>query len=273
MELSNIPLTFLFLLYLVTFLLLLSLVLLSDTLLTFLFLLTLVTLSLLLNLVLLSDTFLTFLVLLTLLTFLLVLTLVLLSDTFLTFLFLLTFVFILLFKFSKPPKFPPGPPALPLVGSLPFLPGGTGSERFVSDYVSSYGPVTGLVTGDYYLAMINDWRLARTLLAKEEFSGRLENHTTRIQSLGGKNLGLWSIDGPFYHSQKLFLVKQLKQFGFGKNSLETVIVEQAKNLVGYLEENTGRQLINKGVFAIPVTNVLWSMMAGLVGLFNIPCIC
>ena len=191
---------------------------------------------------------------------------------------LLTLVFILLFKwlislFSKPPKFPPGPPAIPLVGSVPFLPG-TGIERFVSDYVSSFGPVTGLVTGSYYLAMINDWRLARTLLTKEEFSGRLENYTTRwARSVGGRNLGLVFVDGPFYHSQKLFLVKQLKQFGFGKNSLETVIVEQANNLADYLEENTGRQVINKGVFATPVINILWSMMAGLVGLFNIQCIC
>ena len=207
-------------------------------------------------------------------TFFLLLTLVLLSASLPTVLFLLTLVFILLFKFSKPPKFPPGPPALPLVGSLPFLPGGTGIERFVNDYVSSYGPVTGLVTGDYYLVMINDWRLARTLFAKEEFSGRLENYTTRwAKSVGGKNLGLSFIDGPFYHSQKIFLVKQLKQFGFGKTSLETVILEQANNLVDYLEENTGRQVINKGVFAMPVINILWSMMAGLVGLFNIQCLC
>ena len=207
-------------------------------------------------------------------TFFLLLTLVLLGATLPTVLFLLTLVFILLFKFSKPPRFPPGPPALPLVGSLPFLPGGTGIERFVSDYVSSYGPVTGLVTGDYYLVMINDWRLARTLFAKEEFSGRLENYTTRwAKSVGGKNLGLSFIDGPFYHSQKIFLVKQLKQFGFGKISLETVILEQANNLVDYLEENTGRQVINKGVFAMPVINILWSMMAGLVGLFNIQCLC
>ena len=60
---------------------------------------------------------------------------------------LLTILFLLLFKYlfsclRKPPNFPPGPPHLPVLGSLPFLPG-TGTERFVSEYVSSFGAVTG----------------------------------------------------------------------------------------------------------------------------------
>ena len=149
-----------------------------------------------------------------------------------------------------------------MIGSLPFLPG-TGTERFVSEYVASYGPVTGLRVGSYNAAMINDWRLAKALFTKEEFSGRLQNYTTKwARSLGGKNLGVVFTDGSFYNSQKLFLVKQLKQFGFGKTSLETVIVEQANSMANYLEENAGKQMIKKEVFATPVINILWSIMAG-----------
>ena len=181
---------------------------------------------------------------------------------------LMTLVLILLFKwlislFRKPPRFPPGPPTLPLIGSLPFLPG-TGTEKFVSEHVASYGPVTGMVAGSYYVAMVNDWKLAKSLFTKEEFSGRLQNYTTQwARSLGGRNLGVAFTDGAFFNSQKLFLVKQLKQFGFGKTSLETVIVEQANRLVSYLEENADKQVIKKEVFATPVINILWSMMAGL----------
>ena len=149
-----------------------------------------------------------------------------------------------------------------MIGSLPFLPG-TGTERFVSEHVAAYGPVTGLRVGSYNVAMINDWRLAKTLFTKEEFSGRVQNYTTKwARSLGGKNLGVALTDGAFYNSQKLFLVKQLKQFGFGKTSLETVIVEQANSMASYLEENAGKQVIKKDVFATPVINILWSMMAG-----------
>ena len=61
---------------------------------------------------------------------------------------LLTLALVLLFKWiisllQKPPLFPPGPPSVPVLGSLPFLPG-RGVEKFVSEYVSSFGPVTGM---------------------------------------------------------------------------------------------------------------------------------
>lgn len=90
---------------------------------------------------------------------------------------LLTIFLLILFKyiikhFQRPPKFPPGPPWLPVLGSAPFLPG-SGTEKFVSDYIGSFGPVTGLIQGSYYIAMINDWKLAKYLFSKEEFSSRL----------------------------------------------------------------------------------------------------
>ena len=45
--------------------------------------------------------------------------------------------------------------------------------RFVSDKVASYGPVTGIFLGSYPTIIINDWKLARSLFLKEEFSGRI----------------------------------------------------------------------------------------------------
>ena len=131
-------------------------------------------------------------------------------------------------------------------------------------YVASFGPVTGLKTGSYHVAMINDWALAKQLFAREEFSGRLSNFTTRwARSVGGTNQGIVFTDGPLYHSQKHFMVKQLRNFGFGKTSLETVMVEQANLLTQHLEANTGKVLVNNELFATPIVNVLWSMMAGM----------
>ena len=112
--------------------------------------------------------------------------------------------------------------------------------------------------------MINDWALAKQLFAREEFSGRLSNFTTRwARSVGGTNQGIVFTDGPLYHSQKHFMVKQLRNFGFGKTSLETVMVEQANLLTEHLEANTGQVLVNNELFATPIVNVLWSMMAGM----------
>ena len=90
---------------------------------------------------------------------------------------LLTAFLILLFVkliskcFQKPKDFPPGPPHLPIIGSFPFL-AGRGLEKIVGAEVASYGPVTGLYAGAYPLVMINDWKLAKSLFSREEFSGR-----------------------------------------------------------------------------------------------------
>ena len=89
---------------------------------------------------------------------------------------LVTFLVVLLVRyvikcFCRPNNFPPGPPHLPIIGSYPFLKG-KGLEKIVGAQVASYGPVTGLFAGSYPLVMINDWKLAKTLFAREEFSGR-----------------------------------------------------------------------------------------------------
>ena len=73
---------------------------------------------------------------------------------------------------EKPAGFPPGPPRIPLAGSVPFL-RGIGVEKIVNSDVASYGPVTGLFAGMYPMVMVNDWKLAKSLFATEEFSGRL----------------------------------------------------------------------------------------------------
>ena len=80
-------------------------------------------------------------------------------------------IFLITFIFKKPRKFPPGPPRLPLVGSVPFL-SGRGVEKYFGEKVVSYGPVTGLYVASDPFVVINDWKLAKILFRKEEFSGR-----------------------------------------------------------------------------------------------------
>ena len=95
--------------------------------------------------------------------------------------FLLACVILIAIKLltRRPPRFPPGPLALPIMGSHPFLPG-EGTEKYVSEKVTSYGTVTGLFSGSYPLIVINDWRMVKSLFAREEFSGRIR-YKSKIQ--------------------------------------------------------------------------------------------
>jgi len=163
---------------------------------------------------------------------------------------------------EKPAGFPPGPPRIPLAGSVPFL-RGIGVEKIVNSDVASYGPVTGLFAGMYPMIMVNDWKLAKSLFAMEEFSGRLCNYTTDIaRSFGRANLGIVWADGPRWVGQKNFTVKQLKNFGFGKKDLEDVIVKEANDIVDHMLSNGDCVLIDSYLFGVSALNVLWNMVAG-----------
>ena len=89
------------------------------------------------------------------------------------------------------------------------------------------------------------------------------NYTTLwARSVKGKNLGLVMTDGDFQTRQKNFCMKQLKNFGFGKKDFESVILEQARELVKYLERKEGKMTINNSVFSTSAVNLIWSLVAG-----------
>ena len=69
-------------------------------------------------------------------------------------------------------------------------------------------------------------------------------------------------DGDFQTRQKNFCMKHLKNFGFGKKDFESVISEQATELVDYLEKKEGKMTINNSVFSTSAVNLIWSLLAG-----------
>ena len=69
-------------------------------------------------------------------------------------------------------------------------------------------------------------------------------------------------EGAQWLGQRNFTVKQLKNFGFGKKDLEGVIVEEARDLVEYIDSLGGLVKVNDSLFYVPVLNVLWNMVVG-----------
>ena len=79
----------------------------------------------------------------------------------------------------------------------------------------------------------------------------------------GPRRGLLDPDiGPFWKDQKRFVLKTLRDYGFGKKS-EQNIQEEAKNLISYisLKSNCNEDFLIKDIFNIPVVNVIWKMVA------------
>ena len=68
--------------------------------------------------------------------------------------------------------------------------------------------------------------------------------------------------GPFWKDQKRFVLKTLKDYGFGRKSEEN-IREEAQTLINHLnEQNTeGKDFLIEDNFNISVVNVIWKMVA------------
>ena len=69
-------------------------------------------------------------------------------------------------------------------------------------------------------------------------------------------------EGARWTGQRNFTVKQLKNFGFGKRDLEVGISKEANDLVNHMLSLGEQVKIDSSLFALPVLNVLWNMVAG-----------
>ena len=160
---------------------------------------------------------------------------------------------------------PPGPPSLPLVGSFPFLQNTRGfADAIVQQPLYHYHPKLCTVwIGPSPIIMIQDFDLARDLFSREEFSARPAHyHAKYIRGLNGESLGIIATKGKFWQEQRRFTLKSLKDLGFGRNKLDTIIHEEVNILIEDLisRSGTGDVLIDD-IFNFPIANILWRIVA------------
>lgn len=83
----------------------------------------------------------------------------------------------------------------------------------------------------------------------------------RFRTLG-KRQGLMFNEGPSWKSHRRFTLKTLRDFGFGKSSLESVLVEEADRMGDYFVEQQEQPFLVQTLFNLVILNVLWTIVAG-----------
>ena len=161
--------------------------------------------------------------------------------------------------------FPPGPMSLPLIGSLPFLDLKRGllSATLTSDLYKYDPNLCTIWLAQQPVIIIQNFELAKNLFSRDEFSGRSNNyHHKYVRGINGEALGLISTTGRFWQDQRRFTVKNLKNLGFGRQKLDTVIQDEAQYLIDALITTCkhGDTLID-GLFNFPIINILWQIVA------------
>lgn len=76
-------------------------------------------------------------------------------------------------------------------------------------------------------------------------------------------LGINTSDGELWEIHRRFLIRQLREFGFGKSSMEQLIIEELDELLKTFEkkEATGTEITGlDSIFRLPVINSLWKIL-------------
>ncbi|KAJ0178907.1 hypothetical protein K1T71_005682 [Dendrolimus kikuchii] len=137
--------------------------------------------------------------------------------------------------FKTPPNFPPGPPNLPLYGAY--------WMALAYDFNNLAGAfckigekyktkVIGQFMGKGLSIILNDPTDIKEMLTREEFDGRMDIILFRLRSYW-KKLGIFFTDGYFWHVQRRFSLRYLRDYGFGRRSdiLESAVENEIKEMI------------------------------------------
>lgn len=177
----------------------------------------------------------------------------------------LTVLFIIFYKAAlRPPCFPPGPFALPIVGSIfSILP--SPKESF-SRFQKKYGPICSYKVFDNWSIIVNDPALMKPLLADPVFSGRkhLYLFSLRDEVISGKKmpLGILGTSGDVWKNQRRFTLRSLKDLGFGRNSIEPIMQKELEDLINTFSQTEGQKVDVGLTFNSSIINVIWAMVIG-----------
>ncbi|ODN00908.1 Cytochrome P450 2J5 [Orchesella cincta] len=154
----------------------------------------------------------------------------------------------------------PGPWALPFVGSMLEI-----EPRMyltLHKWSKKYGPMCKFQIGaGPSTVLIADPIIAKEMLSLDPFVGRAT--VKEFTLFEGENIGLINAEGKIWADQRRFTVRQLRDFGFGKSSMESMIMEEVNEMKDRLLAYKGRPIDDiKNMLSLAMLNSLWSIVAG-----------
>ncbi|VVC86331.1 probable cytochrome P450 303a1 [Leptidea sinapis] len=173
----------------------------------------------------------------------------------------------------KPRNFPPGPKWLPVLGcayEVKKLRDKNGyfykCIKELTKLYSSDGHLLGLKIGKDRIVLVNSLEANKEMLYNEDIDGRPKGIFYQTRTWGERK-GVLVTDGELWKEQRRFLLKHLKDFGFGRKGMAQIssnegnfMVRDVYNAIG---DRGSVELYMHNFFNTYILNTLWSMMAGL----------
>jgi methyl farnesoate epoxidase/farnesoate epoxidase len=124
-----------------------------------------------------------------------------------------------------------------------------------------YGDIVGLYFGSKPVVILNNPKHIKEAFAEAVFAGRDIGKLIKDRNLGG-NRGVLLSDGPVWLEQRRFTLKTLRDFGFGKKTMDAIIMEEVNELIASFKSQHGQPITTQNRFNIAVLNGLWAIMTG-----------
>ncbi|XP_038126747.1 cytochrome P450 2J6-like [Cyprinodon tularosa] len=165
-----------------------------------------------------------------------------------------------LVKNRRPVGFPPGPRALPIVGNI-FTWDQSRPHEKLMELARTYGDVFSLRFGQKWSVVLNGFdTIKEALLTKGDSMVDRPKLALQEEVTGG--LGIIFSNGDIWKQQRRFALSTLKYFGFGKKSLEHVILDEfrhcAEEFRAYKEKPVNPHLIINNA----VSNIICHLVFG-----------
>ncbi|XP_070587030.1 cytochrome P450 2J2-like [Erythrolamprus reginae] len=178
-------------------------------------------------------------------------------------LFVLLLVLLILFflrQFWTRRYLPPGPVALPFLGTL--LANGIGLQGDVLlKHVKHYGNIYSMWLGPYYVVVLSGYKAVKEEMTKfsEEFSDRPDDP---FLTALGKGKGIILSNGHTWKQQRHIGITSLRKLGLGKKSIEHKIDDIAQTLVDAFRQTKEQPFDPSFPVLNAVSNVICSLSFG-----------
>jgi len=118
--------------------------------------------------------------------------------------------------------------------------------------------------------LVGDYDTLRYLLNHPHVQNRVTNFTGPLykqlmENRGQKEgylQGIMHSQGEIWREQRKFTVRTLREFGFGRGSMEDLVQDEFSKFSDHLDTYKGEYIEISGLFNLPVINVLWEITTG-----------
>ncbi|KAI7815647.1 cytochrome p450 [Rhyzopertha dominica] len=171
---------------------------------------------------------------------------------------------------KKPKNYPPGPKWLPIIGSMVHVAQERKKHKHLftaTSVMSEDRGLVGLRLGKELLVVVTGAKVLKEFHTNDDLAGRPTGPFYEDRTWGRK-YGVMLTDSDLWREQRRFVMRQLKEFGFGRHDMSAMIEEETGKMVDHIkkqlkESDKPIELDMGKVFSIHVLNTLWTILAGI----------